>query len=94
VNVDQIALRDELVVPNFLEEHGTRQQLVLAAHHVFEKTELAWKKIDRTLASLCGASQEIEFQRPDTQGRTDALRRPTQQGVDPGDEFKDRKGFG
>src|SRR6267142_6401468 len=75
VNVDQIALRDKLVVPNFLEEHGSREQLLLTAHHVFEKTEFARKEINRTGTSLCSASQQIEFQWPNTQRRIDALRR-------------------
>src|ERR1700738_3578564 len=41
MHVDKICGRDEFVVPDFLEQHGPRQQLVAALHHVFKQSKLA-----------------------------------------------------
>jgi len=41
VDVHQIGRRHELVVPDFLEQHRARQQLVASLHHVFEQPELS-----------------------------------------------------
>src|SRR6202035_2760919 len=67
VHVHEIGLRNELVLPHFLEEHGARQHLILAAHHVFEQPELARKQLDLAIAALDRALDEIELERADLQ---------------------------
>src|SRR5882757_3800298 len=41
MHVDKIGSRDEFIVPDFLEQHGPRQQLVAALHHVLKQSKLA-----------------------------------------------------
>src|SRR5579859_2399374 len=69
MDVDQVALRHELVVPDFLEQHGAGQQLTLAAHHVFEKPELAREEVDRPVVAFRGSRQEVELERTGSQRR-------------------------
>ena len=67
VNVHEIGLGREVVIPNFLKEHFSRQHLAFASHHIFEQTEFAGPEIDRTLAASDGACQKIELQWTDAQ---------------------------
>src|ERR1700745_3748123 len=59
VDIDEIALGHELVVPDFLEQHRPRQQLVLATHHVLEQTKFAWQQFDRAIAAPRRARQQV-----------------------------------
>src|SRR6201986_4492536 len=52
MHVDQIALRYEFVVPDLLEEHGARKQLILAVNDVLEQGELAGQEIHVLSAAL------------------------------------------
>jgi hypothetical protein len=93
MNIDEIGLRDEFVIPDILQQHGACQHLVFAAHHIFEELELSWQELDDTIRSLGGSFDEIEFERTDLERRGPAVRRPTQQGLDPGDQFHSREGL-
>src|SRR5258705_13725988 len=67
MHVDQVGVRHEFVVPDLLEQHCARQQLILTAHHIFEQTKYTWKKIDRTTVALGGTRQQIELKWTDPQ---------------------------
>src|ERR1700745_3457406 len=62
VDIDEIALGHEPVVPAFLEQHRPRQQLVFATHHVFEQTKFAWQQFDRAIAAPSCARQRVELE--------------------------------
>ena len=94
VHVDEIAARHEFVVPDLLEQHGAGEQLVFAAHHVFEQTKFPRQQLDGALAAPGRAPEEIEFQRTDAQDGILAFRRPAQQRLDTGDKLDDRERLG
>jgi hypothetical protein len=49
--------------------------------------ELSWQEFDYTIPPLGGSFDEIELERTDLEHRGPAGCRPTQQGLDPGDQF-------
>src|SRR5438132_11458716 len=63
VNVNEVGLRHELVVPHLFEQHGTRQHLLLSTHHVFEQPEFARQKVNPAVAALGDALDEIKLER-------------------------------
>src|ERR1700681_3164753 len=65
VDVDQVRRGNEFVIPDLLQQHGPRQQLITALHHVFEQAKLARQQVDRPLAAFRGAFDKIEFELPD-----------------------------
>src|SRR5215469_1694919 len=80
MNIDEIGLRDEFVIPDILEQHGACHHLVFAAHHIFEEAELSWQEFDHTIPPPGGSFDQIEFERTDLEHRGPAVCRPTQQG--------------
>src|SRR6266404_9305395 len=69
MNIHEVRFRNELVVPDLLEESCPRQQLAIPLHHVFEQPKLTRPQIDLTIAALRSAIEEIELQRSDPQHR-------------------------
>src|SRR5208282_6386607 len=67
VDVDDVGLRQELVVPDVLEQHRPRDDLVGPAHEVFEQLELARQQIDAPLATPERALDEIHLERAGAQ---------------------------
>ena len=61
MNVDEVGLWNELVVPHPLQQHGARQQLVFATHHVFEQAEFARQQINRAVSTLGSTLDEIKL---------------------------------
>src|SRR5215470_15085480 len=94
VHIDKVGLRHDFVVPDFLEQHRARQQLVFATHHVFEQAKLARKKLDHTIVPFGGAREEIKLERTDFQRRLAALRGPAKQRLNPRDQLDDGKRLG
>src|ERR1700730_11209679 len=94
VNVDEVAARYEFVVPDFFEQHGTGEQLVLAAHHVLEQTKFTRQQLHAPFTALGGACEKIEFERADAQDGVLVFRGPAQQRFDAGDKLDDRERFG
>ena len=94
VYVNKVGRRNKLVIPDFLQKHGSRQQLIASLHHVFKQAKFSRQKIDHAIAALCGALDQIEFQRPYSQRRLARFRRPAQQGLHPGHKFYKRKRLG
>src|SRR5215831_8242621 len=82
VHIDEVGLRHEFIIPDFLEQHRACQQLVFATHHVFEQAKLARKKLDHTIVPFGGARKEIELERTDFQRRLAALHGSAKQGLD------------
>src|ERR1700733_3940855 len=50
MHVHQVHRRNELIVPDLLQKHGSRQQVVAALHHIFEQAKLARQQIDHAVA--------------------------------------------
>src|SRR5690242_13052427 len=94
VHVNEIAPRYKFVVPDFLEQHGAGQHLILSAHHVFEQAKLPWQQIDRAVAACRRARQQIELKWPDAQYRAGIFGGASQQRFDPGNQFLDREWLG
>src|ERR1700730_11016972 len=72
MHVDEVGLRDEFVFPHLFEQHGTRQRLVLAAHHILEQAEFPRQQLNGAIAAPGGALDEIELERPDLKLRLEA----------------------
>ena len=62
VNVDDVGLRIEMVVPHRLEQHGSRHHLPGVAHQVFEDAELARLQIDPAAGANDGPGEEVQLQ--------------------------------
>src|SRR5229473_4088368 len=62
VNVNEVGLGNEVVVPHLLQQHRARQHLLLATHHVFEQAEFARQQINRAIPALGGALDEIKLE--------------------------------
>ena len=45
MNINQVRRRNEFVVPDFLQKHRARQQLIAALHHILEQAKLTRQKI-------------------------------------------------
>src|ERR1700737_3275378 len=93
MNIDQVRCRNEFVIPDFLQQHCPRQQLVAPLHHVFEQTELARQQVYRPLAARRGAFDEIEFELTNAQDGFAGLGRPPQQAFYARHEFDDCERF-
>ena len=78
MHVDEVGLRDELVVPHLFQQHGARQHLLFAAHHVFEQAEFARQQINLAVPALGDALDEIKLERSYAQHRVAIFCRPAQ----------------
>src|SRR5581483_3026460 len=94
MDVDEIRLRNEFVIPHLLEQHRTREQLLLPAHHIFEQAEFPRQQLYVPLATAGGPQQQIERERPDAQYGLPRLRRTAQQRLDARDKLDQGKGLG
>ena len=64
MHVNKIGGGNEFVIPDLFEQHGPGQQLLPAAHHVFQEAKLARKQIDHAIAASRGALDQVKFERP------------------------------
>src|SRR5712675_1332150 len=94
MHVDEVGLWDELVFPHLFEQHGTRQRLVLATHHILEQAEFPRQQLNGAVAALCRTLDEIELERPDLKFRLEAGGRTPQQGFDPCDQLDEIERLG
>ena len=62
MHVHEVALWNELILPHLSEEHFARKYPALATHHILEQTELSRQQINRAVASLGRAFDEIELE--------------------------------
>src|SRR4030081_729485 len=83
MHVDEVGLWDEFVFPYLFEQHGARQRLVLAAHHILEQAEFSRQQLNGAVAALCRTLDEIELERPDLEFRLEAGGRGPQQRLGP-----------
>src|SRR6202035_4495492 len=67
MDVHQVRRRNELIVPDLLQKHRSRQQLIAALHHIFEQAKLARQQIDHAVAAFGGTFDQVEFKRPGAQ---------------------------
>ena len=71
MHVDKVGRRDEFVVPNLLQKHGSRQQLIATLHHIFEQAKFAWqadRSRDRRVWR-CARSDRVPAALPATSSR-------------------------
>src|SRR5258708_23882177 len=94
MHVDEVGLRNEFVLPHLFEQHGSRQRLVLAAHHILEQTEFPRQQLDGAVAALGRTLDEIELERPDLKFRLAGGGRTPQQGFDPRDQLDEIERLG
>src|SRR5882762_11790913 len=94
MHVHKVGLRDELVFPHLFEQHGTRQRLVLATHHILEQAEFPRQQLNGAVAALCRTLDEIELERPDLKFRLQAGGRTPQQSFDPCDQLDEIERLG
>src|SRR5258705_7569875 len=94
MHVNEVGLRDEFVLPHLFEQHGSRQRLVLAAHHILEQAEFPRQQLDGAVAALCRTLDEIELERPDLKFRLEGGGRTPQQGFDPRDQLDESERLG
>src|SRR5208282_6032838 len=83
VDVDDVGLRQELVVPDVLEQHRPGDDLVWPAHEVFEQLELARQQIDAPIAAPDLALDEIHLERAGAQAGRARIGDASRQSLDP-----------
>src|SRR6195256_4823174 len=94
MHVDEVGLWDEFVFPYLFEQHGARQRLILAAHHILEQAEFPRQQLDGAVAAPGGTLDEIELERPDLKLRLEAGGRASQQRFDPCDQLHEIERLG
>ena len=94
MNVDEVRLRCEAIIPDLLEHHRPGHDLAGPPHEVFEQLALARQQVERARATAPCPGNEIEFQAADPQNRLAHIGRTTQQGFDPGGQLAKDEGFG
>ena len=67
MHVDDVGLRVEVIVPDVLEQHRAGHDMAGVAHQVFEQLELARQQLDRLVAALDRAGQQVELEVGDPQ---------------------------
>ena len=95
VDVDDVGLGVEVVVPYRLEQHGAGHHLPGVAHQVFEQPELAGLELDGTPGPPDGAREKVHLQVRDHEpgGRRPVAAAPPRQRLDPGRELGEREGL-
>src|SRR5579883_2061325 len=61
MDVDDVGLRIEMIVPDIFEQHRPRHHLTGAAHKEFEQAKLAWQKVDLLPAALHCPRQQVHL---------------------------------
>jgi hypothetical protein len=61
VDIDDVGLRIEMIVPDMLQQHRAGNHMADVTHQVFEQSELARQHLDRLAASPDIAGQEVQF---------------------------------
>ena len=94
MHVDDVGLRVEMAVPDVLQQHHARDDLVLVLHQVSQQLELSRLQVDLLPAARHFPGQQIQVQVVDLVFRR-LLLRPTapDQRFDAGDQLGHRKGF-
>src|SRR6266702_3888987 len=94
VHVDHVGLRIEMIVPDVLQQHGTRHHLTGMLHQIFEQAEFARLECQFVLAAgdAMGEPVELEIADPVERvfGRTAA---PARQHLDTGQQLGEGIGF-
>jgi len=62
MNVDDIGLGIEMILPDILQQHGAGDDLPGMAHQIFEQAKFARLQFDGRTAALGSAGQKIELQ--------------------------------
>ena len=65
VDVDDVGLRVEMIIPDVLEQHGARHHLAGVLHQIFEQAELARLQRQLVLAAGDAMRQAVELEIPD-----------------------------
>lgn len=94
MDIDDVGVRQEAVVPDVFQQHAARHHLAGAVHEIFQQLELGWQQLDGTIIAPGGAGNEIEHERADAKrGRWRGDRRAAQQRLDAGGEFNEGEGL-
>src|SRR6267142_5989422 len=80
MHVHEVGLWDELVLPHLSKKHFTRKYLALVTHHILEQAKLSRSQINRAVASLGRAFDEIELKRSHAQFCLRGIDRTPRQG--------------
>ena len=87
VDIDDIGLRQEFVVPDVLKQHRPGDDLVRPAHEIFEQLEFARQQFDAAFVAPHGAIDEVHFQRSGAQAGGARVDETSRQRFDPRGEL-------
>ena len=93
MHIDEIAFWDDFVVPHFLEKHCPGQELILAAHHVFQQPKFSRQKLYCAIAAFDRPCQQIDFERADFHFCVSNIGRSTQKRFESRNQFSECKWF-
>ena len=94
MHVDDVGLRVEMIVPDMFQQHRAGHHMAGVAHQVFEQLELARQQLDRLVAALDRAGQQVELEIGDPQPRRRRRRRAApQQRLEPRQQLAEGEGL-
>ena len=67
MDVDDVGLGIEVILPHLLEQHGAGHRLAGVAHHEFEELKLARLQVDFLALAMHRAADQVHFQFADPQ---------------------------
>src|ERR1700732_3271714 len=94
MDVDNIGLRIEMIVPDMLKQHRTGNHMAGVAHQAFQQSEFARQHLDRFARTLDGPRQQIELEICDLQlCRSRWPDAPSQQRLQTGEQLAKGEGL-
>jgi hypothetical protein len=94
MNIDDVRLGIEMVIPDFLEEHGSGDDLSVVTHEVFEETKLARLEVDYAAAAANLPGEQIHFQIAQLKASFGSLSvTASDQRLEPGEKLRKGKGL-
>jgi len=91
MDVDEIGVGYETIVPYIFEQHCARYHLIGTTHHILKQPELTWQKIYFPPRAGNSALDKVEFQWSHPQPRFAAYGGTPQEGLYPCDQFNQGK---
>src|SRR3990167_10970425 len=74
MHVDHVRLRIEMIFPDILQQHGSRDDLARMLHQIFEQAEFARLEVDLLPFPHDLAGEEVNFEVTDLKARADLVR--------------------
>ena len=94
MDIDDVGLRVEVVIPDFLQQHRAGDNLALMSHEMLEKTKLARLQQNRAPGASDGSGEQIVVELPHGKLRDRRFRiSPASEHFEPGEKLGEGERF-